>query len=413
MGVKPRFPEMCTAALPKEIDWTTKGAVTGVKDQGECGNCFTFGGTCDMEAAWFLAGNPLVSLSEQQLTSCDKIGGDAGCYGGDTNLDTDEYVTAHGLNSEKNYPYSKATKQKQKNGKCDKALEAQPVAKFTNGYQISGGVGKQPVYGYHCDWCSKQPVDENQMMKHLATAGPFTIAINSKYFDNYKKGIMNPPSCSGNLTKLDHQVAIVGYGSENGNDYWKIKNSWGTDWGENGFCRIARGTNKCGVAADASHVVAAGADPGPSPPSPTPPSPPSPTPPPSPPTPPSPPSTGPSPEPTPTGKCTQKCMDTVFKLCPSSQYSSYNKCINCGFSKQVVQNHCTQNQGKACCSDLHPSAVVVDAQAIPCRSATECTWILTETECRKQCACHCVHSVVEAACVSSALVSLWLTPSTS
>jgi cysteine peptidase B len=71
---------MCTAALPKEIDWTTKGAVTGVKDQGECGNCFTFGGTCDMEAAWFLAGNPLVSLSEQQLTSCDKIGGDAGCY---------------------------------------------------------------------------------------------------------------------------------------------------------------------------------------------------------------------------------------------------------------------------------------------------------------------------------------------
>merc|ERR1719247_1359043 len=110
---------------------------------------------------------------------------------------------------------------------------------------------------------------------------------------------MNPSSCSGKTSKLDHQVAIVGYGTENGKDYWKIKNSWGTDWGENGFCRIARGTNKCGVAADASHVVAAGADPGPSPPSPTPPSPPSPTPPPSPPTPPSPPSTGPSPEPTP------------------------------------------------------------------------------------------------------------------
>merc|ERR1712000_741928 len=71
------------------------------------GNCFTFGATCDMEAAWFLAGNDLVSLSEQQLTSCDRIGGDEGCDGGDTNLDTDEYVSKHGITSEQNYPYSK------------------------------------------------------------------------------------------------------------------------------------------------------------------------------------------------------------------------------------------------------------------------------------------------------------------
>lgn len=249
---KVRFPAMCNSTLSKEMDWTTKGAVTGVKDQGECGNCFTFGATCDMEAAWFLAGNALVSLSEQQLTSCDKVGGDGGCDGADTNLDTDEYVTTHGLTSEKNYPYSTATKNKQMNGKCNTQLEAKPVAKFTSGYQISGGAGD-------CDWCDKQPVDENKMMKHLATAGPFTIAINSKFFDNYEKGIMNPPkfTCPGFMMSLDHQVAIVGYGTENGKDYWKIRNSWGPKWGENGYCRIARGTNKCGVASDASHVVAA------------------------------------------------------------------------------------------------------------------------------------------------------------
>merc|ERR1712190_255808 len=95
-------------------------------------------------------------------------------------------------------------------------------------------------------------------MKHLATAGPFTIAINSMYFDAYKRGIMNPPkgTCPGFMAALDHQVAIVGFGTENGKDYWKIRNSWGTDWGEKGYCRIARGTNKCGVASDATHVIA-------------------------------------------------------------------------------------------------------------------------------------------------------------
>merc|ERR1719159_1491357 len=100
-------------------------------------------------------------------------------------------------------------------------------------------------------------------MEHLAKAGPFTIAINSVFFDAYKKGIMNPPklTCSGAMPSLDHQVAIVGYGTENGQDYWKVKNSWGTDWGENGYCRVARGTNKCGVASDASHVVSAGGHP--------------------------------------------------------------------------------------------------------------------------------------------------------
>merc|ERR1711924_86299 len=248
--VKPRFPEQCSMALPDEFDWTLKSAVVGVKDQGHCGNCFTFGATADMEAAWYLAGNPLVSLSEQQLTSCDRVGGDSGCGGGDTNLDTDEYASSKGLNSEKNYPYCSghhkcagSSKKEKKNGICNKKLEASPVAKFNGGYQISGGMKK-------CDWCAKQPIDENLMKKHFVMAGPLTIGINSKYFDNYHKGIMSPKDCKTGLNALDHQVAIVGYGTENGVDYWKIRNSYGTDWGEDGYCRIKRGNNQCGVASD-------------------------------------------------------------------------------------------------------------------------------------------------------------------
>ncbi len=173
---KPRFPELCTNnTLPEEFDWTAKGAVTAIKDQGNCGNCFTFGATSDMEAAWYLAGNDLVSLSEQQLTSCDRVGGDAGCGGGDSDLDTDEYVQKNGLNSEANYPYCSGhhkcagtTKKEKKNGICDKKKEGAPVAKFKGGYQISGGLRK-------CDWCNRQPIDENLMKKHIVRAGPITI----------------------------------------------------------------------------------------------------------------------------------------------------------------------------------------------------------------------------------------------
>lgn len=207
-----------------------------------------------MEAAWFLAGNDLVALAEQQLTSCDHVGDDGGCNGGATDLDTDEYVSKHGLTSEKKYPYcsGKGTcAGKSQSGVCNKHLEAQPVAKFANGYQISGGAK-------HCDWCDKQPIDEELMKKHIVTAGPFTTAINAMFMDDYKKGIMNPSpkQCTNSFDSLDHQVAIVGYGTENGIDYWKVRNSWGPDWGESGYCRIVRGSNRCGIASDASHVVA-------------------------------------------------------------------------------------------------------------------------------------------------------------
>merc|ERR1712000_421267 len=222
------------------------------------GNCFTFGATCDMEAAWFLAGNDLVSLSEQQLTSCDRIGGDEGCDGGDTNLDTDEYVSKHGITSEQNYPYSKKAYNKGKSGTCDKSKEKEPVATFTDGYQISGGIKG-------CDWCNKQPVDEEVMRKHLATAGPFTIAINAMFMDSYKGGIASPNKVLCTKLMLNHQVAIVGYGTENGVDYWKIRNSWGTDWGEKGYYRIVRGDNRCGLASDASHIVAKASAPKPTP----------------------------------------------------------------------------------------------------------------------------------------------------
>lgn len=260
-GKRPEFAHVCNATLPDSWDWSEHGAVTPIKDQGKCGNCFAFGATGDFEAAWFLAGNDLVSLSEQQITSCDRNGDDGGCSGGGTNLDTDQYaMVAGGIVSEADYPdcsstYSCAgnTKHEKHNGVCNHA-DAKKVTKISGGYQISGGVKD-------CHWCDKQSEDEERMKKHLVQAGPMTIAINSKHFDNYKKGIMSPPAenCKANINSLDHQVLIVGYGTDtqSGLDYWKIKNSWSKKWGEDGYCRVVRNkNNRCGVASDATHAIA-------------------------------------------------------------------------------------------------------------------------------------------------------------
>jgi len=95
-------------------------------------------------------------------------------------------------------------------------------------------------------------------MEHLVRAGPVTIAINSGTFDAYKSGIMNPHKCQGTMKYLDHQIAIVGYGTDNGTPYWKLRNSWGTDWGEKGYARLKRGQgayNLCGAVTDATHVL--------------------------------------------------------------------------------------------------------------------------------------------------------------
>jgi len=133
-------------------------------------------------------------------------------------------------------------------------------------YQISGDLNKP----------SKDNVDEAAMLEQLIQAGPYAISIDatSSEMKSYKAGVANPAGCKSGIgnNRLNHAVLLVGFGSENGQDYWKIKNSWGSTWGENGYYRIVRGSNKCGVAEDAVHsIVKASPMPTPSPtPTPTP-----------------------------------------------------------------------------------------------------------------------------------------------
>lgn len=209
-------------ALPDSVDWVAQGAVTPVKNQGQCGSCWTFSATGALEGAAFVKTGKLVSLSEQQLVDCDDSS--SGCNGGLMD-NAFFYVQKHGLATEAEYPY------KGVNGMCHAAVGATP--RVTGVIDLPRG-------------------DEQSLAAAVATQ-PVSVAIqaNQFAFQFYKSGVLTA-TCGKNL---DHGVLLVGFGVDSGVPYWKIKNSWGANWGEGGFIRIERGTNKCGVAESASFPV--------------------------------------------------------------------------------------------------------------------------------------------------------------
>jgi len=227
------------ASVPSEIDWTTKGAVTPVKDQGQCGSCWSFSTTGALEGAYAIKTKTLSSFSEQQLVDCDTLGNggrDHGCNGGLMDNAFDWIAKNNGLCLESDYPYVSGTTKTA--GTCAKSC------KLVAGSDIVK----------HVD------VDSTDLAFMTALAQqPVSVAIEAdeREFQLYKSGVLTA-KCG---TNLDHGVLAVGYGSEAGLDYYKIKNSWSTSWGEKGYIRIGRGSQynggqgQCGVLLEASYPV--------------------------------------------------------------------------------------------------------------------------------------------------------------
>jgi hypothetical protein len=209
-----------TSNLDERLDWTEKGAANAIKDQKSCGSCWAFSTTANLEGAGFVATGVLASLSEQQLVDCDK-NGDMGCSGG---LPTNAFgwmKKGHALTDDTSYPYKAR-------GQTCKSSGMKDVTKI-KGYSM----------------ISK---NEDQIAAALATYGPLSIGIDASKFNSYRSGVMTG-SCG---TRLDHGVAIVGYGVLSGTQYWEIRNSWGKSWGESGYIRIIRGKGECGLNTDVS-----------------------------------------------------------------------------------------------------------------------------------------------------------------
>ena len=222
--------------LPTSFDWRDRGAVTPPKNQGACGSCWTFSTTGAVEGAHFLKTGELLSLSEQQLVDCDHTcleddptACDDGCDGG-LPLNAMRYVKRRGLDLEAEYPYKAVA------GTCESKKDGNRDAAAAT---ISGfGLVSQ---------------NETQIAAALVKHGPLSIGIDAAWMQTYAGGVACPWICDKNA--LDHGVLIVGYDGDGSfapvrlhkEPYWIIKNSWGADWGHEGFYHICKDKGSCGL----------------------------------------------------------------------------------------------------------------------------------------------------------------------
>jgi len=213
------------SALATSVDWTTQGAVTPIKDQAQCGGCWAFAATGGLEGAKFVATNTLTSLSEQQFLDCDTT--DSGCQGG-LEYQGWEFFKSHkeGICTEASYPYTG------RNGKCVSSgctlgLEGDAITGITH-------VGKSA-----------------DALKSAVAQQPISIGVDAGAWQSYRSGILT--KACGN--QLDHSVLLVGYSTTG--SYFKVKNSWGKAWGEDGFIRLPITGDACGVHDDASYPTVA------------------------------------------------------------------------------------------------------------------------------------------------------------
>ena len=225
MKTKATYHSLHTENLQDEVDWRTKGAVTPVKDQGQCGSCWAFSTTGSVEGAMFLATGKLQSFSEQQLVDCSSSFGNEGCNGGLMDQ-AFQYIEKSPLELESAYPYTA------QDGTCT--------------FSADKGVGKVVSF-------VDVPAGSIDQLKAAIAKGPVSVAIEADQmsFQSYHSGVIT----KGCGTNLDHGVLAVGYGTLNNVPFFLVKNSWGTGWGDQGYVRIGAqpNTDVCGILDAASY----------------------------------------------------------------------------------------------------------------------------------------------------------------
>jgi len=220
--------------LPNDltVDWRTKGVVTGIKDQGQCGSCWAFSVTGTIEGFHALQTKSLVSLSEQQFLDCSWTYGNLGCDGGDPRMSL-QYAVDSKVDTEKSYPYRTS---------ASKKCRFSPTSVGAN------------ITGY----INVTEYSESDLAEAVQNKGPISVAIDAGHdsFQFYKQGIYVEAACGAREQDLDHAVLVVGYNladHHKGMGYWIVKNSWSDQWGSSGYMNMLFGKNMCGIATYASY----------------------------------------------------------------------------------------------------------------------------------------------------------------
>jgi cathepsin F len=238
----------------ESFDWRDHGAVTEVQDQGMVGSCWAFSTIGSVEGQWYLDKKELVDLSEEYLVDCDGESdgkhADCGVFGGWPYLAFEYIIDVGGVPTEVTYPYCSGT------GDCYPCMVGPPsLCGLPPSYcdrNITAACPDAQLYASISDW-TDVATDETIIARQLVDIGPLSALLDATQLQFYKSGIWTgqvdgtSPWLACHPDNLDHAVLLVGYGSENGTDYWTVKNSWGTDFGEDGYFRIVRGQGTCGI----------------------------------------------------------------------------------------------------------------------------------------------------------------------
>ncbi|CAF1169300.1 unnamed protein product [Adineta steineri] len=208
-----------TVILPDSVDWRNQNVVEAVKDQGDCGSCWAFSAVGSIESAYAIKTGTLVSLSEQQLVDCSGGEGNYGCGGGWMDYAFVYVINASGIETESSYPYTAV----------DQTCVFNPTETTV---QV-------------CDFVDIASGDEVALQQAVATIEPISVAIDAGHssFQFYQSGVYNESTCLQDIFDLDHGVLLIGYGTDGNHDYWLIKNSWNTDWGDQGYMKMTRNQN--------------------------------------------------------------------------------------------------------------------------------------------------------------------------
>lgn len=225
--------------LPASFDWRERGVITAVKNQGHCGSCWAFATTETVESHAAIRSQGVLSvLSPQQLVSCapnpQHCGGTGGCQGATADVAI-EYIAAHGMTTEWVYPYTAFFGEA---GNC------------TDMYKKNAQLFKTVTI----DSYEKLPENEYEAVMHaLVEEGPLIVSVQANTWHDYGGGIADPCTDMSNID-INHAVQLVGYGAENGTDYWLVRNSWEATWGEKGYIRLKRSsTLACGLDVTPAH----------------------------------------------------------------------------------------------------------------------------------------------------------------